>query len=265
MAAGSILNNISAIGASRQLGLTSAGMEKTIQRLTSGRRINVAMDDAAGLAISNKLGADIRISNQARRNALDGIAYLAVGDGALDEVTNLLTRAAELTQQAKTGTISESNRKAINEEFKAIKNAIDNVGANAKFNGQKVFTDDELFASVADYTNITITVGEMSGKITGDLLTTDNAGTAEGVIEKAIQEVSMQRAKIGANQQSLTTIANTLGIQVENFTAANSQIRDANIADEVISLTKFQILQQSGTAALANSNQAAQMVLGLLR
>jgi flagellin len=269
MAAGSILNNISGIGASRQLGITQQGLEKTIARLTSGKRINTASDDAAGLAISNRLGADIRISIQGRRNAYDGIAYLAVADGALDEVSALLTRAAELTQQAKTGTISASNREAIDLEFQVIANAIDNVAKNAKFNGQTLFIDDiSKFVAVANYANITMNVGTMAADILGGSHTlTDVSGAmaAETYLDAALQAVSMQRASIGANQQSLNTIANTLGIQVENFTAAFSQIRDANIADEVIQLTKFQILGQSGTSALAQSNQAAQMMLGLLR
>jgi flagellin len=268
MAAGSILNNISGINASRQLGLTQQGLEKTIGRLTSGKRINTASDDAAGLAISNRLGADIRVSTQARRNAYDGIAYLAVGDGALDEVTALLTRASELAQQAKTGTVSGSNRAALDLEYQVIKAAILNVATNAKFNGQTVFRNDaNLFVAVASYDNVTINVGTMNGQLATTSAITDvtSAIAAGSELDQLLQDVSMQRASLGSRQQYLHTIANTLGIQVENFTAAFSQIRDANIADEVIQLTKFQILGQSGTSALAQSNQAAQMMLGLLR
>jgi len=280
MAQGSILNNISAIGASRQLGITGQGMDKTIQRLTSGKRINVASDDAAGLAISNRLGADVRISVQARRNAYDGIGYLAVADGALDEVTNLLTRAAELAEQAATGTISTVNRQALDLEFQNIKLAIRDVGKKALFNGDSVFNPRKLFVSVADFSRITLTVGTMTGNMmsTGaggytasgtskgtNILKYQSATYAKVEIKDLLQSVSMQRASLGATQQYLNTIANTLGIQVENFTAAFSQIRDANIADEVISLTKFQILNQSGISALGQSNQAAQSILGLLR
>ncbi|MDR2697016.1 MAG: hypothetical protein LBB40_00905 [Holophagales bacterium] len=266
MAAGSILNNISAINASRTLGVTQSGLEKTIQRLTTGARINKASDDAAGLAISNRLGADIRVSAQARRNAYDGIAYLQVGDGALEEVTALLTRAAELTQQAATGTISASNREAINLEFKVITDAINNVAANATFNATTIFVTDKLEVAVAGYEKIAITIGTMTFNLSGhDVKTVSGADTAAKYIDQALQSVSMQRASIGSSQQSLNTLANTLGIQVENFTAASSQIKDANIADEVISLTKFQILTQSGTSALGQSNQAAQSILGLIR
>jgi flagellin len=268
VAAGSILNNISAIAASRQLGITQSGLDQTIQRLTTGRRINKASDDAAGLAISNRLGADIRVSVQARRNALDGIAYLAVADGSLEEVTQLLTRGAELAQQAKTGTISSTNREALNLEFQVIAAAIKNVADNAVFNSQSVFRTDEIFVAVASFTDIDFTIGTMEGNLILDNLNvTDvsNAGSAGSRLDELIQNVSMQRATIGSRMQYLNTISNTLGIQIENFTAASSQIRDANIADEVISLTKFQILGQTGTSALAQSNQAAQLMLGLLR
>jgi len=217
---------------------------------------------------------------QARRNAYDGIGYLAVADGALDEVTNLLTRAAELAEQAATGTISTVNRQALDLEFQNIKLAIRDVGKNARFNGDSVFTKRQLFVSVADFTRITLTVGTMTGNMwstgtkgsvtsmasTGtNILHFKNATTAKKEISDLLQSVSMQRASLGATQQYLNTIANTLGIQVENFTAAFSQIRDANIADEVINLTKYQILNQSGISALGQSNQAAQSILGLLR
>jgi len=269
MAAGSILNNISAIAASRQLGITQAGLDKTIQRLTTGKRINVAYDDAAGLAISNRLGADIRVSAQAKRNAADGLAYLSVADGALDEVTQLLTRAAELAQQAQTGTISASNREALNLEFKVIGTAINNVSTNALFNGQTVFVTNSLYVAVASFDKVDFTIGTMQGNqiTTSSLAITDttSAATAQKMLDTMLQNISMQRATIGSRMQYLNTISNTLGIQVENFTAAVSTIRDANIADEVINLTKFQILSQSGTSALSQSNQAAQLMLGLLR
>jgi flagellin len=268
MAAGSILNNISAIAASRQLGITQAGLDKTIQRLTTGKRINYAADDAAGLAISNRLGADIRVSIQARRNAQDGVAYLQVADGALEEVTQLLTRAAELAQQAQTGTISSTNRLALDLEFQVIAEAIRNVADNAVFNSQSVFRNDQIFVAVATFEKVEFTIGTMEGNMkldSLDITDTTTATSAQAKLDEYIQNVSMQRATIGSRMQYLNTISNTLGIQVENFTAANSQIRDANIADEVINLTKFQILGQSGTSALSQSNQAAQLMLGLLR
>ena len=268
MAAGSILNNVSALTASRQMGITQSGLEKTIQRLTTGKRINQASDDAAGLAISNRLGADVRISAQAKRNAQDGIAYMAVADGALDEVTSLLTRAAELAEQAATGTINEDNRDALDLEFQKIIGAINNVGSNAKFNGQKIFDSESISVSVANFEAITFAVGDMVTFATGATIGGSDGTSAtsmKATLDGLLQSVSIQRASLGAQMQSLNTISNTLGIQVENYTNAFSQIRDANVADEVINLTKFQILGQSGTSALSQANQASQMLLGLLR
>ena len=274
MANNSILHNTPALNASRQLVITGNGMQKTIERLTTGRRINRSADDAAGLAISNNLGADIRIAGQARRNAFDGIAYLQVADGVLEEVTSLLTRAMELTEQAKTGTISDTNRKALDLEFQNIITGIADIGLHTKFNGTTVFNDLGLSVSVGDFTEITISTGIVSSSATktlgleastDNILTTTAATNARPKLYAALQSISMMRASMGANQQQLTSVAETLGIQVENFTAAYSQIRDANIADEVINLTKFQILNQSGTSALGQANQAAQSVLSLLR
>jgi flagellin len=279
MANNSILHNTPALNASRQLSITGTGLAKTIERLTTGRRINRAADDAAGLAISNNLGADIRIAAQGRRNAHDGIAYLQVADGVLEEVNTLLTRAIELTEQAKTGTISDTNREALDLEFQNIITSIADIGLNTKFNQQSVFnvaTDPRV--SVGDYTAISIFTGIINNTTTwspnealGLTSPTDNIRSISDAtyirphLYSAINSVSLIRASIGANQQQLTSVAESLGIQVENFTAAYSQIRDANMADEVIALTKFQILNQSGTSALGQANQAAQLVLQLLR
>ena len=270
----SILNNVSALGASRQLGITGKGLNSTIERLTTGRRINRASDDAAGLGISNKLGADIRIANQGKRNANDAVSYLQVADGVLDEVTNLLTRASELAQQAKTGTISDSNRVNIDSEFQNIIKTIGDIGTNTKFNGAAVFTTAAVSISVGGYTNVSVTVGDLGAGAskalgltagTDDLKTSGGAGSAATLIDAAITSVSATRASLGANMQQLTAVSNSLGIASENFTAAQSQIMDANIADEVVNLTKFQILNQSGTSALSKANQSSQQILALLQ
>jgi flagellin len=269
----SILNNVSALGASRNLGITGIGLQRTIERLTTGRRINRASDDAAGLAISNKLGADIRIATQARRNANDAVSYLQVADGVLDEVTNLLTRAAELAEQAKTGTISDSNRASLDLEFQNIIKSIGDIGLNTKFNATTVF-GSTLTVSVATFSQVAVSVATIASSAsqalgltatTNSLSTSAAAGSAATLITSALDSVSSVRATLGASQQQLTSIQNSLGIQVENFTAAYSGIRDANIADEVVSLTKFQILNQSGTSALAQANQQSQSILALLR
>nr|WP_320132980.1 flagellin [uncultured Holophaga sp.] len=268
---GSILNNISAIGASRQLGITGTGLQQTIERLTTGKRINRASDDAAGLAISNKLGADIRIASQAKRNANDGVSYLQVADGVLEEMTSLLTRASELSEQAKTGTISDSNRTNLDAEFQNILTAVDDIATNTKFNGQAVF-GQSMTISVGDFgagAGISFSTGSVSTSalsINGlDLTSAANATTALDDMKAAIDSVSTVRASLGASMQQLTSTSNSLGIEVENFTAAYSQIRDANIADEVVNLTKWQILNQSGTSALSKANTSQQQVLALLQ
>jgi len=276
MANNSILHNTPALNASRQLSITGNGLTKTIERLTTGRRINRAADDAAGLAISNNLGADIRIAAQGRRNANDGISYLQVADGVLEEVNSLLTRALELTEQSKTGTISDTNREALDLEFQRIITGIADIGLRTMFNASSVFIDTPISVSVADYTPISLETGIFAtsdtsifgGTITSPGSNIKHASDAAAIrpaLYSAIQSISMMRATIGANQQQLTSVAESLGIQTENFTAAYSQIRDANIADEVINLSKFQILNQSGTSALGQANQAAQAVLQLLR
>jgi flagellin len=270
----SILNNISAMGASRQLGISGAGLQQTIQRLTTGKRINAASDDAAGLGISNKLTSDIKISAQGQRNANDGVSYLQTADGVLDEVTNLLTRASELAQQAKTGTISDSNRTNINTEFQNIIKTIGDIGQNSNFNGTNVFTSTAVAIAVGGFSTISLTVGTISSSGTdalGMTAGTDkldsaaNATSAASKIATALSTLSTNRATLGASMQQLNAVSNSLGIQVQNFSAANSQIQDANIADEVVNLTKFQILNQSGTSALSKANQSSQQILGLLQ
>jgi flagellin len=261
----SILNNVSALGASRQLGVTAGGLQQTIERLTTGRRINRASDDAAGLGISNKLGADIRIAAQGKRNANDGTSFLQVADGVLDEVTNLLTRAAELAQQAATGTISNTNRSNIDAEYQNIMTTVNDIKDMTVYNGASVFTATAVNVSVGSFTAIDVKAGSLNATLSGDLKTASAATSAAATISTAIENVSTQRASIGANMQRLTATSNALGIQVENFTAAFSQIRDANVADEVVNLTKFQILNQSGTSAMSQANQAQQQILALLR
>jgi len=273
----SILNNISALSASRQLGLNGVNLQQTIQRLTTGKRINQASDDAAGLAIGNKLGADIKIAGQAQRNANDGVSYLQVADGALDQVTQLLTRASQLAQQAQTGTISSSNRANLDAEFQNIIKTMVNIGSNTNFNGTAIFSSVGAATSVSvqagDYGTLSVSLAAIASNTstalgiatTNNLTATDSALAVAGLLANALASVSTMRASIGANEAQLNATSDILGIQVQNFTAASSQIMDANIADEVVNLTKFQILNQSGTSALAKSNQNSQQVLSLLQ
>ena len=265
----SIINNIGALQANRNLARSQGNLNSTINKLSTGLRINRAHDDAAGLQISNNLRADIRVLNQAKRNANDGLGRLAVMDLTSEEASNLLTRAAELAEQAASGTTSAAGRTALNQEFGEIKEALNALDSDTKFDGAEVFG-----------ANITVRVGEAATEAVtvtafgidatslsinaNDLTTSGNASTALGAILTAIESVSAKRGGVGAKSARLQTIVNSLGISSENLTAADSQIRDADIASEVVNLTKFQILSQSGVSALAQANQSAQSVLSLL-
>lgn len=269
---GSILNNVAALNASRQLGITGQGLNKALERLTSGKRINRASDDAAGLAIANRLGADIRVASQGRRNANDGISYLQVADGVTEEITSLLTRAAELAEQAASSTSgadSGTGKTAINAEYQNIIATINDIDAKTNFNGGAIF-GTTLSVAVGDYTAVSLAIGHVDaatllGGAAGTMATSAGATAELAKLQTALTNLSALRGGLGATQQQLTSLSNSMGIQVENFTAAYSQIRDANIADEVVALNKFQVLNQSGTNALSQANQASQSILRLLQ
>lgn len=267
----SILNNVGALQAKRNLANSQANLNTTINRLSTGLRINRASDDAAGLQISNNLRADVKVLNQARRNANDGLGRLAVMDLTSEEATNLLTRGAELAEQAASGTTTSAGRAALNQEFTEIKSALNALDSDTKFDGQILFGND-FTVRVGESTTEAVTVSSfnISANATGiaidtdDLLTSNTASTALGNILDAISTVSEKRGGIGAKSARLQTIVNSLGISSENLTAAESQIRDADISTEVVNLTKFQILSQSGVSALSQANQSSQSVLSLL-
>ncbi len=264
----SILNNIAAIGASRQLGITNTGLQQTIQRLTTGKRINQASDDAAGLAISNKLNADIKIAGQAQRNTNDATSYLQVADGVLDTVTNLLTRAAQLAQQAQTGTVDSTGRASLDAEFQNIITTINNIQNNTVFSGTSVFSANVLSVAAGGFGTVTVAIDTFNTLVSGGTTSLQSVGGAAAAatsIAAMLTSVSALRGTIGASEQELSAISSTLGIQVQNFTAAYSQITDANIAHEVVNLSKYQILNQSGISALSQANQAGQSILALLR
>ena len=266
----SILNNVSALSAQRNLANSQAGLNGTINRLSTGLRINQASDDAAGLQISNNLRADIRILAQAERNANDAIGRLNVIDATSEEATNLLTRAAELAEQAASGTTSSAGRAALNAEFTEIKSALDALDSDTRFDGTSVFGTSftarvgELSTQTVTLSSIDVDSANLGLATTSNLLTSAAASTALASITTAIETVSADRGTVGAKSQRLNTIINSLGISRENITAAESQIRDADVASEVVNLTKFQILSQSGVSALAQANQSAQSVLSLL-
>jgi flagellin len=265
----SILNNISSLTAQRNLGLSETGLNRTIGRLATGERINNSYDDAAGLQISSNLRADIRILNQARRNANDGNGRIAVAEGVMEEAVNILTRAAELAEQAASGTTTSAGRAALDQEFTEIKAALDALDRDTKFDSQDIFGTTysvRVGETAAETVSVTtVPIDSTSLLVTGDLTTSNNASTALAQITTAIETISSNRGSLGAKAQRLNTLVNSLGIARENIQAAESQIRDADVAEEVVNLTKFQVLSQTGVSALAQANQSTQAVLSLLQ
>jgi flagellin len=251
MAVTSILNNVAALGASYQLGITGTGLKDTITALTTGKRINQASDDASGLVIANGLTADTQIDVQGQANANNMLSTLQTQDGTLNEATNLLTRAAELAQEAQG---QGADKSALDAEFQSILTT---------FNALTSTTTVSFTTGIGiTYGNFTVSVDAVTA-LAGNLIT--SATQAALNISASLASLGAARGAIGAGEESLQAYSNVLGIQMQNQTAQLSQIQDANIADEVVNLTKYQILQQSGISALSKANTAAQGILTLLQ
>jgi flagellin len=274
----SVLNNIPSLQAENQLEATNSSLQKTLFRLSSGSRINSGADDAAGLAIADGLQANISALNQSASNANDGVGQLQVADGSLNQVTSLLNRAVTLATESATGTVSSSQRTALDAEFTSIKAEIDRIGSNTTFNGTSVFsaTTTSVFLSDAgSSSSIGTTTGVLASNSIGgtnptdlsgdDLTTASKAATALTDINSAIANVAALRGTIGANINRLQSANTVITNQVQNLSAAEDQIRGADIATEVGNLSKFQILNQTGISALAQANQSQQGILKLLQ
>jgi flagellin len=280
----SILNNISGLNAQNQLNTNNVSLSRTLMRLSSGKRINSGADDAAGLQIADSLRANTYALNQAVRNANDGIGVSQIADGALQEITNLLTRSVTLAEEAATETVDSVGRASLNSEFTQIQSEIARIADQANFNGYDIFAtggvNGSLSVFVGDITgksSISVTIGTITtnaGTVTDlggadltdiDLTTQDAAATSLDTIKTALNGVSNMRADIGAGINRLQSAVSVLQTQSQNTQAAESVIRDANFAEEVANLTKYQILAQSGMSALAQANSSSQSVLSLLR
>ena len=280
-----IFNNIPSLNAQRLLGINNDRLAVSVERISSGIRINRAADDAAGLAISEALRSDIRALRQAVRNANDGISLINVTEGALNEQSSILIRLRELSSQASTGTVGSVERQTIQLEFDALRLEIDRITNTTAFNGQKL-VDGSLASSVSSGSQILIQVGLDSGVDSrinlntqvnlaavnasslaiADLSVTTAAGalTALDVINNAISSITQSRGKVGAVQNRLVRTISNLSISIENLQAAESSIRDADIAEEVALLTRNQILVQAATAMVGQANLIPQSVLQLL-
>ena len=280
-----IFNNIPSLNAQRILGINNDRLATSVERISSGIRINRGADDAAGLAISEALRSDIRALRQAVRNANDGISLINVTEGALNEQASILIRLRELSSQAATGTVGSTERQTVQLEFDALRLEIDRIANTTQFNGQGL-VDGSLASSVASANQVLIQVGIDSGAdsrinlneqinltaVTASALgvstlsVTSAAGalTALDSINSAISIVTQSRGKVGAVQNRLVRTISNLSISVENLQAAESSIRDADIAEEVALLTRNQILVQASTAMVGQANLIPQSVLQLL-
>lgn len=269
-----INTNVGALNANRNLNFNNTQMGKTMEKLSSGFRINRAADDAAGLAISEKMRFQINGLSQAQRNAQDGISLIQTAEGALTEVHSMLQRLNTLANQAANGTYDTTDRAKIQLEVDELIGEISNIASTVSFNGIKLLdnADTVNFQIGADAnTTISIALKDMSataGLSLGTLSVTGadatNANAAITSLNAAISTVSEQRASFGAVQNRLEHTVNNLGVMVENLSASESRIRDADMATEMTAFTKNQILVQAGTAMLAQANSAPQAVLKLL-
>ena len=280
-----IFNNIASLNAQRILGQNNDRLAQSVERIASGIRINRGADDAAGLAISEALRSDIRALRQGIRNANDGISLINVAEGALNEQSGILIRLRELSSQAATGTVGSTERATIQLEFTALRNEIDRIANTAEFNGQKL-VDGSLGSSVSTDNQILIQIGIdssadsrinlntevnlqaiTSSSLGIDSLSVTTAGaalTALDSINSAIATVTAGRGAVGAVQNRLVRSISNQAVSVENLQAAESAIRDADIAEEVALLTRNQILVQTATASVGQANLIPQSVLQLL-
>ncbi|WP_432662673.1 flagellin [Wukongibacter baidiensis] len=250
-----INNNIMAMNAHNQLKMNNFKQGKSIEKLSSGLRINRAADDAAGLAVSEKMRGQIRGMSQAQRNAQDGISLVQTIEGAMNEVSDMLVRMKELSVQKQNGTYQATDTANITLEMNSLDAEIDNIFDNTKFNGKNAFgTAFSIVIDDAASKSLKVSVGDLGSPAN------DNVSA----IEAKIGSVSSARAQLGAWQNRLEHTVNNLGTTVENLQASESRIRDTDMAAEMMNFTKFNILQQASQSMLAQANMAPQGVLQLL-
>lgn len=273
-----VQHNLTAANTNRQLGITTNGLQKSTEKLSSGYKINRAADDAAGLSISEKMRNQIRGLNKASDNAQDGISLVQTAEGALNEVHSMLQRMSELAVQASNGTNASQDRTALDNEVQQLKTEIGRVGTTTQFNKMDILTGE--FSSNNEKTLqvganqdqvITIAISALTSTVGSALDATVKVGTASAaqssitIIQNSITNLSALRSKLGALQNRLEhTVANLDNIS-ENTQSAESRIRDTDMAEEMVQYSKNNILQQAGQSMLAQANQANQGVLSLLQ
>jgi len=280
-----INTNVESLRSQRFLKMSSDSLTNTFSKLSSGRRITRAADDAAGLAIAETLRAQSRIAGQAVRNTNDGISTIAIAEGALGEVANILTRLAELASQSATGTVSTTQRSLMSNEFVALSSEIERIAAVTEFNVTKLLSGTSAItiqvgtgsdaSSQIGFTNQLATLqgigligsGGLLYSINGttDALAITAARVALDAVYGAIYSVGASRGILGGIESRLSTAIVNLGVTRENLVAAESRIRDVDVAEEAANLTRLSILQQAGAAVLAQANQLPTLALQLLR
>ncbi|MCL2835025.1 MAG: flagellin [Treponema sp.] len=281
-----INHNMSALYANRMLGITTADVAKSIEKLSSGERINRAGDDASGLAVSEKMRSQIRGLNQAERNIQNGVSFIQVTEGYLQETTDILQRLRELSVQSANGIYSDEDRMQIQVEVSQLVDEVNRIASHAQFNGMNLLTGAFAMESTTNRTmqlqiganmdqNAKIYIGTMTAKALGlqsvqsnsgsmAIDTPESANQAIGTVDTALKMVSKQRADLGAYQNRFEMAAQGVAIAAENLQASESRIRDTDMASEMVNYTKNTILNQAGTAMLAQANVRTQSVLQLL-
>lgn len=284
-----INHNMSAMYANRQLGVTGLNITKDMEKLSSGERINRAGDDASGLAVSEKMRAQIRGLNQASTNAQNGISFIQTTEGYLQETEDIIHRIRELAIQSSNGVYTDEDRTMIQVEVSSLIAEVDRIASAAQFNGmnmltgryarptgENVVTGSMWFHIGANMDQRTqVYIGTMSAMALGirnagdetilSLQLPEDANRAIGTLDEALMKINKQRADLGAYQNRLEKTIVGLDIGAENLQASESRIRDSNMAKEMVEFTKDQVLSQAGTAMLAQANQSSQNVLSLLR
>ena len=284
-----INHNMSAMYANRQLGVTGLSLSKDMEKLSSGERINRAGDDASGLAVSEKMRAQIRGLNQASENAENGISFIQTTEGYLQETTDIMQRIRELAIQASNGIYSDEDRMQIQVEVSALVSEVDRIASAAQFNGMNMLTG--RFARPTGENTVTgsmwfhiganmdqrmqVYIGTMSATALGireigteeklSLSSPEDANRAIGVIDEGLKKINKQRADLGAYQNRMEMAVKGLNVSAENLQASESRIRDTDMARQMVEFTKNSVLQQAGTAMLAQANSQSQNVLSLLR
>ncbi len=271
-----ITTNVAALNSQRHLAANSRGLDKSLAQLSSGSRINRSADDSAGLAISENMKAQIRSSAQARRNANDGISLVATAEGGLNEVSNMITRIRELGIQSASDTIGDRERSYINLEVQQLKSEMDRIANTSSWNTTKLLDgstpafDFQIGLYSTEYDRISFDSSNVNSTLEGLGLSDVDLGTKEGaqgsidLLDEAQSRVNGMRSNIGSLQNRLVATVDTLAVTEENLAAANSRIRDTDVAESSSELARNSVLQQAGVASLAQANQSTQLALKLI-